>query len=1545
MKFTGLLIISLLILTSCSPKNNNPEKPSPQVELAATSSLVEFGSFKTTDSSKLMSATIYNETGATINGPATISTSDFVFVAGFNCPSGAKNKASCPTLKLSFNPAGKNPGEYNATLNLGSISVPLHATVESPVVPTPENLAALITSSLGDAVDYGTMLSSGSTIIKTIVLKNGTSQSLNIPVVKTNIGPFLVSYDTCSNKPIAKNGTCQLKISFSPSSLSGSQSGSLSYSGHVISFSASVVTPESVAQSGTPAVIGGISYSSNIQFFVGSTVSSSYQFANGVKNVTLTVKNTGNLASTASTLILTGSSDYSLVSNTCVNKSLIPNSTCSVKVVLSGSSQPTASVTMNNVSLSLSVVAPAGNVQLTVVKSGSGTISDGNSLLCDQGCSSQTVSYPAGSVVNLMAVAGSGATFSEYSGGCTGSSPLCSLTMNSNKTVNVIFYNNLNLAASKNLNLNQDYQIPVSGGVPPYNYSIVSGVGSVSNVGLYSSSVIGSATVQVVDSKNNSKNILITVLDIDGSLDMAYNNSGYSSWSIPGISYFNTIKGVVTNSGAVYVVGSYYDNNTDKTSLFMAKLDASGALDSSFGTQGVINNISEGDYSSLSVVSAPDGILVSGSESGTSPYKGFIKKFSFSGSLDSSFGSGGVLYFDYAEGGRTYVDKIVRSSGGDIFAAVRVQKPFIGTNEVRLAKVSSSGSLLNEVLITGNNFQTVDLSLSPAGKLAFLFMESNYPNYMAHVRRLNVSDLSSDPSFNGGQTADIDCNYNTIGCAMSSIGLLPDGTILVGGYNQSNWPYKAVLVRLLANGSLDLSYGTNGYSYSALGYDDSNGAAIGEIYTTGAKPLFVVGSSGGMGPGIQNPGMIRYNIDNSIDSNFNNGVMKNITISGVSYLSHGNLSIGADGKFYSTDYYYDNTFGQYKIVVSKYNSQVTDGPALSAPSTILFGQQTPILTFGGTEPYSFSIVSGSGSINPTTGVFTAANTTEQVEVKMIDGDGKVATIKFNIIKFSLSMNKTKVYPGGSASISIASGTASAPLSYTFVTNNSGGTASGGTYTAGPTLFGIKDTIRVTDSSGNSNTVSISVVKPLTVTPLTASVGSTKSQSFVASGGSTLDYNYSVSSSIGSTIDSSGLFTAGTNASETPVEEVITLTDSEGNQTSATVRVSRLAGAVVASSSYSLPSQFRVAGWYLSGAPLFQSDGKLIVAHRYFDSGYTMHSQVVRLNPDGTEDSTYGAAINGGHYADVTSLIGGQGITGSTIDSSGRVYVVASSNYIFSVVRLTTSGQVDASFGTNGLLTFYRPSPLLNGCNGNGAMIRTLSNNQLMMGASCGTSSDVYYLVTARINSNGTLDNTYGVNGTSFITDSEVGYPNNGDFEVLPDGSSLASVAYRRSGTYYRAVVKIDSNGNLDSSFNNNTGSIIIPDTGQSTRLTVNKNNSKFYISSYTSSQVLSYNSNGSLDTSFGNNGILNANGNGYGVSALATNNFLYVGFMQGITRADINTGVIDPGFGTASSPSVGFTNLSISPPLAIILLPNGNIRVVTGSLNSMGIYELSNYSN
>ncbi|MBC7692707.1 MAG: hypothetical protein H7222_13175, partial [Methylotenera sp.] len=132
-------------------------------------------------------------------------------------------------------------------------------------------------------------------------------------------------------------------------------------------------------------------------------------------------------------------------------------------------------------------------------------------------------------------------------------------TASANVTVNPALSLN---AANRTLGMNDSFILVPSGGVTPYGYSLISGVGSVNSVnGLYSASSVGSATVQVSDSLGNTSNCVFTVnapLSVSLSpTSLAVNNStiltpagGVAPYS------YSVVSGGGSFSGSTYTAGA-----------------------------------------------------------------------------------------------------------------------------------------------------------------------------------------------------------------------------------------------------------------------------------------------------------------------------------------------------------------------------------------------------------------------------------------------------------------------------------------------------------------------------------------------------------------------------------------------------------------------------------------------------------------------------------------------------------------------------------------------------------------------------------------------------------------------------------------------------------------------------------------------------------------------------------------------------------------------------------------------------------------------------
>ncbi|HEU4434712.1 MAG TPA: hypothetical protein VFR51_15110 [Pyrinomonadaceae bacterium] len=100
--------------------------------------------------------------------------------------------------------------------------------------------------------------------------------------------------------------------------------------------------------------------------------------------------------------------------------------------------------------------------------------------------------------------------------------------------------------------------------------------------------------------------------------------------------------------------------------------------------------------------------------------------------------------------------------------------------------------------------------------------------------------------------------------------------------------------------------------------------------------------------------------------------------------------------------------------------------------------------------------------------------------------------------------------------------------------------------------------------------------------------------------------------------------------------------------------------------------------------VLQSDGKIVVAG--FRAGtFGPNTVVVRLNSDGTPDVTFGSGANGV----VQPVQGVNRATSVVMEASGKILIAGSTTVLspsdFILMRLSTDGSIDTSFGTSGIV--------------------------------------------------------------------------------------------------------------------------------------------------------------------------------------------------------------------------------------------------------------------
>jgi len=154
---------------------------------------------------------------------------------------------------------------------------------------------------------------------------------------------------------------------------------------------------------------------------------------------------------------------------------------------------------------------------------------------------------------------------------------------------------------------------------------------------------------------------------------------------------------------------------------------------------------------------------------------------------------------------------------------------------------------------------------------------------------------------------------------------------------------------------------------------------------------------------------------------------------------------------------------------------------------------------------------------------------------------------------SITPGSAAVPPRGQMVFAATAGSGSG-YSWSFGTNNSGGSisASTGAYTAGPT-GSVTDTVKVTDSLGNTATGNITVTAGVSISPAAPSTPPKGTLSFTASGGSGTGFTWSLAtnSSGGSINAPTGAYIAGPTGS---VTDTVKVTDSLGNTATGNITV-------------------------------------------------------------------------------------------------------------------------------------------------------------------------------------------------------------------------------------------------------------------------------------------------------------------------------------------------------------------------------------------------------
>jgi uncharacterized delta-60 repeat protein len=218
---------------------------------------------------------------------------------------------------------------------------------------------------------------------------------------------------------------------------------------------------------------------------------------------------------------------------------------------------------------------------------------------------------------------------------------------------------------------------------------------------------------------------------------------------------------------------------------------------------------------------------------------------------------------------------------------------------------------------------------------------------------------------------------------------------------------------------------------------------------------------------------------------------------------------------------------------------------------------------------------------------------------------------------------------------------------------------------------------------------------------------------------------------------------------------------------------------------------------VANAVAIQPDGRIVVGGQSARTGSGIDFTLVRLTTDGNLDPTFG--VGGKVITDFGTLVGANknsddAIDRITLQPDGKI--VAAGYSVFNgvaVARYNSNGSIDKSFnGTGGNAVF--PGIFLQQGR---AQDVVLQGNKIVVVADTGLNGD---LGVARFNANGTLDGSFASGGKY---QAGLNGANGGNLAVLPNGQLLVAGGGAITGTTSGDdffLQRLNANGSLDTTF-------------------------------------------------------------------------------------------------------------------------------------------------
>jgi uncharacterized delta-60 repeat protein len=345
---------------------------------------------------------------------------------------------------------------------------------------------------------------------------------------------------------------------------------------------------------------------------------------------------------------------------------------------------------------------------------------------------------------------------------------------------------------------------------------------------------------------DNTEVATVIQYDQNGTINSAFGNNGQVIIPL-GTGNGRASSATVQPDGKILIAG--WARFSNKEQYFVARLQTNGTLDDTFGDSGITtgsfsnSSFAEDEVAAIDLLS--DGkIVVAGRGYNGQNDDAFIGCFNTDGSLNTSFGTDGVVILDFANSPPSEsATALVINDQDRIIVGGRVALSFNEEDSYFVSRLSSTGDLDNTFGTNGSLIYTLAsnviaglnaLALDNQGRIITgggAFDTDELDNNF-FLTRINTNG-NVDESFGNNGELIIQRNSNE---TIWDLEALPSGDIIAAG-STGGFPSRFAVVRINEFGFQDLSFGNNGWATTQIesGFNTIRGIVVSNnrIYAAG----------------------------------------------------------------------------------------------------------------------------------------------------------------------------------------------------------------------------------------------------------------------------------------------------------------------------------------------------------------------------------------------------------------------------------------------------------------------------------------------------------------------------------------------------------------------------------------------------------------------------------------------------------------------------------------------------------------------------------------